>query len=90
MKKPPLEGEELIERVSRVGGIVLGVSDNRSWVEIFYEGDHTHIKSVELPGDIPLFDIFVEEIQCDHRRRAKLYRPSVRSRAGVGSPGSTD
>jgi hypothetical protein len=62
MKKPPLEGEELIERVNRVGGIVLGVSENRSWIELFYEGDHTHIKSVELPGDIPLFDIFVEEI----------------------------
>ncbi len=62
MKKPPLEGEELIERVSRVGGIVLGTSENRSWIELFYEGDHTHIKSVELPGDIPLFDIFVEEI----------------------------
>jgi hypothetical protein len=62
MKKPPPEGEELLERVNRVGGIVLGVSENRSWIELFYEGDHTHIKSVELPGDIPLFDIFVEEI----------------------------
>ncbi len=56
------EGEELIERVNRIGGIILGVSDNRSWIELFYEGDHTHIKSVELPGDIPLFDIFVEDI----------------------------
>ncbi len=62
MKKPPPEGEELIERVNRVGGIIVGASDNRSWIELFYEGDHTHIKSVELPGDIPLFDIFVEEI----------------------------
>ena len=62
MKKPPLEDEELIERVNRIGGIVLGVTENRSWVELFYEGDHTHIKSVELPGDMPMYDIFVEEI----------------------------
>ncbi len=62
MKKRALESEELIERVNRIGEIVLGVSDNRSWIELFYEGDHTHIKSVELPGDMPLFDIFVEEI----------------------------
>jgi hypothetical protein len=58
----PPEGEELIERVSRIGGIVLGVTENRNWIELFYEGDHTHIKSVELPGDIPLFDVFVEAI----------------------------
>ena len=62
MKKPLVQGEELIERVNRIGGLILGVSENRNWIELFYEGDHTHIKSVELPGDSPLFDIFIEEI----------------------------
>ncbi len=62
MAEPPTQREELLERVNRIGGIILGVSENRSWIELFYEGDHTHIKSVELPGDILLFDVFIEDI----------------------------
>ncbi len=62
MKKPLAQGEELIDRINKIGGLIMGVSENRNWIELFYEGDHTHIKSVELPGDIPLFDIFIEEI----------------------------
>jgi len=61
MKKTLANEEELIDRVRGVGGIVLGVSENRNWIELLYEGDLMHTKKVDLPSDA-LFDIFVEEI----------------------------
>src|SRR5881296_3386119 len=54
-------GEELIERVKNVAGIILGVSENRSWLELFFEGDLMHTKTVNLPSG-SIFDIYVEEI----------------------------
>lgn len=60
MKKSPLSGESTLARVKGVGGIILGVSENRSWIELLYEGDLMHGKQVELPAGI--LDIFVEEI----------------------------
>jgi hypothetical protein len=54
-------GEELIERVKNTAGIVLGVSENRSWIEIFFEGDLMHSRTVNLPAG-SIFDIYVEEI----------------------------
>jgi len=54
-------GEELIERIRNAAGLILGVSENRSWVEFFFEGDLMHTKTVNLPvGGI--FDIYVEEV----------------------------
>ncbi|TAK06186.1 hypothetical protein EPO44_05685 [bacterium] len=61
MKESPAQGEDLIARVKGIGGIVLGVSGNRNWIELLYEGDLMHTKQVDLPSDT-LFDIFVEEI----------------------------
>lgn len=61
MKKPSENNEELLDRVRQVGGIVLGVSDNRNWIALFNEGDLIHTKTVHLPADT-LFDVFVEEI----------------------------
>jgi hypothetical protein len=53
--------EELIERVEGAGGIILGVSENRNWIELLYEGDLMHSKTISLPEGA-LFDVFVEEI----------------------------
>ena len=61
MKKPSENNEELLDRVRQVGGLILGVSDNRNWVALFNEGDLIHTKTVHLPADT-LFDVFVEEI----------------------------
>jgi len=61
MKKTLANEEELIDRVRGVGGIVLGVSENRNWIELLYEGDLMHTKKIDLPSDA-LLDIFVEEI----------------------------
>ena len=54
-------GEELIERVRNAAGIILGVSENRSWIEIVFEGDLMHTRPVNLPAG-SIFDIYVEEI----------------------------
>ena len=54
-------GTELIDTVKGAGGIILGVSENRSWIEVFYEGDLMHTQRIDFPSDA-LFDIFVEEI----------------------------
>src|SRR5205809_3102752 len=54
-------GEELLERVRNVASIILGVSENRSWIELFFEGDLMHTKTVYLPGGLT-FDIYVEAI----------------------------
>ncbi len=54
-------GEELVERVKNAAGVILGVSENRSWIEIFFEGDLMHTRTVNLPAG-SLFDVYVEEI----------------------------
>jgi hypothetical protein len=54
-------GEELIDRIAGVGGIILGSSENRSWIMILYEGDLMHTQNVPLPEEACL-DILVEEI----------------------------
>ena len=51
----------MIDKVKGVGGMILGVSENRNWIELFYEGDLMHTKRINLPTDA-LLDIFVEEI----------------------------
>ena len=61
MKKSPPTGDKLIARVKRVGMIILGVSENRNWIELLYEGDLAHAKRIELPAHASS-QIFVEEI----------------------------
>ena len=53
--------EQLIDRINNAAGLILGVSENRTWIELFFEGDLMHTKTVNLPADT-LFDIYVEEI----------------------------
>ena len=54
-------GEEIIDSVKNAAGIILGVSENRSWIELFFEGDLMRTKTVNLPAG-SVFDIYVEEI----------------------------
>jgi hypothetical protein len=55
------EGDLIIDRIRNAAGLILGVSENRSWIEFFFEGDLTHTRTVNLPGR-SIFDIYVEEI----------------------------
>jgi hypothetical protein len=61
MSKARSAGEELIERIRNAAGIILGVSESRSWIEFFFEGDLMHTQAVHLPAG-SIFDIYVEEI----------------------------
>ena len=53
--------DEIIDSIKNAAGIILGVSENRSWIELFFEGDLMHTKTVNLPAG-SVFDIYVEEI----------------------------
>jgi hypothetical protein len=55
------EPEQLIGRVKPIGMIVLGMSENRPWIELCYDGDLMHTKRFELAADASS-QIFVEEI----------------------------
>jgi hypothetical protein len=55
------EGDLIIDRIRNAAGLILGVSENRSWIEFFFEGDLMHTRTVNLPAHT-LFDIYVEEI----------------------------
>ncbi|HSQ20795.1 MAG TPA: hypothetical protein VLR92_10520 [Blastocatellia bacterium] len=55
------EGDLIIDRVRNAAGLILGVSENRSWIEFFFEGDLMHTRTVDLP-DGSIFDIYVEEV----------------------------
>ena len=59
--RPSPNGDEIIDSIKNAAGIILGVSENRSWIELFFEGDLMHTKTVNLPAG-SVFDIYVEEI----------------------------
>jgi hypothetical protein len=54
-------GGELVERIQNAAGVILAVSENRTWIEIVFEGDLMHTRTVNLPAGA-VFDIYVEEI----------------------------
>src|ERR1051325_3684503 len=54
--------EDVVETVRNAAGIILGVSENRSWIEVFFEGDLMHTKTVNLAQG-RVFDIYVEEVR---------------------------
>jgi hypothetical protein len=55
------EHDGIIDRIQNAAGLILGVSENRSWIEVFFEGDLMHTRTVNLPAR-SIFDIYVEEI----------------------------
>ena len=54
-------GEEAIASFKSAAGVILAVTENRTWIEVFFEGDLMHTKTVDLPAG-RLFNIYVEEI----------------------------
>jgi hypothetical protein len=53
--------EETIGTFKSAAGIILAVSENRAWIEVFFDGDLMHTKTVNLPTGA-IFDVYVEEI----------------------------
>jgi hypothetical protein len=56
-----LNVNETIDSIKSVAGLIIGVSERRNWIELFFEGDLMHTKAVNLPTD-SIFDIYVEEV----------------------------
>ena len=54
-------GDEIVDSIKNAAGTILGVSENRYWVEFFFEGDLMYTKTVNLPAG-SVFDIYIEEI----------------------------
>ena len=50
----------MIAAVSNAPGIILAVTENRNWIEVFFDGDPMHTQTVNLPAG-GLFSIYVEE-----------------------------
>jgi hypothetical protein len=56
-----IDKQNLIATIEHAAGIILGVTENRTWIEAFFEGDLMHTKTVNLPTAI-IFDIYVESV----------------------------
>ncbi len=61
MADPLDSDEELVATITNAAGIILAVTENRNWIEVFFEGDTLHTKTVNLPDGI-MFTIYIEEI----------------------------
>jgi hypothetical protein len=57
----PVGGEELIATVQNAAGVILAVTENRNWIEVFFDGDLMHTRTIDLPAGT-LFQIYIEEI----------------------------
>ena len=53
--------EELLATFHSAAGIILAVTENRNWIEVFFEGVIMHTETVNLPAG-KIFSIYVEDI----------------------------
>jgi len=54
-------GEEAIATIENAAGIILAVTENRNWIEVFFGVDLMHTKTINLPSG-RMFNIYIEEI----------------------------
>ena len=54
-------GEDLLATFKSAAGIILAVTENRNWIEVFFDGVIMHTETVNLPTGM-MFNIYVEEI----------------------------
>jgi hypothetical protein len=60
-------------RSTNAAGLIIAVTEQRNWIEVFFQGDLMHNRTVNFASD-RMFDIYVEEIPhkttvYEHRRR---------------------
>ena len=53
--------ENRLAVIENAAGIILGVTENRTWIEAFFEGDLMHTRTVNLPAGT-IFDVYIEDI----------------------------
>jgi hypothetical protein len=56
-----VDHEELIASIQNAAGVIIAVTENRNWIEVFFEGDLMHTKTVNLPSG-KIFNVYIEEI----------------------------
>jgi len=54
-------GEEVVATIENAAGIILAVTENRNWIEVFFGGDLMHTRTINLPSG-RMFNIYIEEI----------------------------
>lgn len=55
------ESEQIVATIKNAAGLILAVTEGRNWIEVFFEGDLMHTKTVNLPAG-QMFNIYIEEI----------------------------
>ena len=80
MAGAPSDGEQTVAKIKNAAGLILAVTENRNWIEVFFEGDLMHTKTVDLPE---LQHLHRRDSPQDHGLRAPanndLFLGSVRS-----------
>jgi hypothetical protein len=51
----------VIATIKNAAGVILAVTENRNWIEVFFEGDLMHTQTVNLPSGT-IYNIYIEEI----------------------------
>ena len=52
--------------MQNAAGLILAVTEQRNWIEVFFEGDLMHTRTVNFPSGC-MFDIYIEEILTRRR-----------------------
>ena len=47
--------------IKNAAGLILAVTEQRNWIEVFFEGDLMHTRTVNFPAG-KMFDIYIEGI----------------------------
>ena len=55
-----IQDEEAVT-IENAAGMIIAVTDQRNWIEVFFEGDLMHTRTVNFPSG-RMFDVYVEEI----------------------------
>ena len=55
------QAEQLLATVEHAAGVLLAVTEDRNWIEVFFEGDLMHTRTVDLPTG-QLFQLYIETI----------------------------
>jgi hypothetical protein len=53
--------EEMIASIQNAAGVIIAVTENRNWIEVFFEGDLMHTKTVNLPSG-RIFNVYIEQV----------------------------
>ena len=89
MAAQTIEGEELIATIKNAAGLILAVTENRNWIEVFFEGDLMHTQTVNLTRfqyvgsamvSTVLLLLFQSNVVSKHRKRAGIKYPQSQYR----------